>query len=157
MTSLTRAVTHCFCSYNMYGIGHDTHFVMSSYKLHSVTSCLPCMCRTICTQYHVDHKNLSWESSAESVAPHAYRVFSLSQDCTSSRFTRDGRILCTLHAEWWAVSQIVLSLEPTKMSQTGDSGELIHSKMIKTQTESKYAAKINKDMINILKDDDTLL
>lgn len=46
-------------------------------------------------------------SSVESAASHAYRVFSVSRHCSSSRFHRDGITLCTLHAEWGAVSQIV--------------------------------------------------
>ena len=43
-------------------------------------------------------------SSDESVASHAYRVFSVRRHCSSSRFHRDGVSLCTLRAECWGAS-----------------------------------------------------
>lgn len=46
-------------------------------------------------------------SLVESVTSHAYKVFSVSLHCTSSRFHRHGVILCTLHAECGAISLIV--------------------------------------------------
>ncbi len=85
-------------------------------------------------------------SSEESLTSHAYRVFSVSLRCTPSGFHRDGIILCTLHAECGAVSQIVCHRnqprwvnQETVVSSSTAGGQ--RDKKTETENESKYVCK----------------
>lgn len=53
-------------------------------------------------------------SSVESVTSHASRVFVVSLYCIASRLHINGIILCTLHAECGAISQIVCRWNQTR-------------------------------------------
>lgn len=59
---------------------------------------------------------------------HAYRVLSVCLYAARPLDFTDGIILCTLHAECGAVSQIVCRSSKPEMSQPADSGDIIHGR-----------------------------
>lgn len=69
--------------------------------------------------------------SMSSMTSHTYRVTSLSLHCLPQRWNNSLYFTCRV-----GIGQSDrLSLEPTKMSQSGDSSELIHSRGTKRQTD----------------------